>query len=391
MISLPEAQHRLLALAAAISPRIEAVPIAEAANRYLMTDILARRSQPAQDLSAMDGYAVCGDGPWRILGESAAGAPWPGTLGGGEAVRIFTGAVVPSGSLCVVMQEDVTRDGIMASLSGTSELRSGRHIRLAGSDFVEDQLLVRAGTKLSPAHLALAVSGGHGHVEVRTALRVAILSTGNELVPAGLPVADGQIPASNGLMLAALLRSEGISMIDMGTVPDDLEATKSAIIAARDCDVIITIGGASVGDHDLVRPALLDLGAEIDFWKVAMKPGKPLMAGILGEAIVLGLPGNPVSAFVTALLFARPVLEALRGNPDPLPRPRKMVLGADLPAAGNRTDHIRAFMKDGQVFPVGVNDSAALLALSQAELLIVRAADSPSAQKGISVDVLDLT
>lgn len=390
MISLPEAQQRLLELAAAIPSYVKAVPIAEAANRYLMTDVLAQRSQPAQNLSAMDGYAVCGDGPWQILGESAAGAPWPGTLNHGQAVRIFTGALVPTGASCVVMQEDVKRDDVMASLLVTTELLSGRHIRPKGSDFIAGQTLVCAGTKLSPVHLALAVSGGHGEVDVCADRKVAIVSTGNELVPAGLPVSDGQIPASNGLMLTALLRCESVNVIDMGIVPDDLEATKSVLMAARDCDVIITIGGASVGDHDLVRPALLDLGAKIDFWKVAMKPGKPIMAGMLGGSMVIGLPGNPVSAFVTALLFARPVLEAMCGNHDPLPRARRMILGIDLPAVGNRTDHIRAFMQDGQVFPVGVNDSSALLALSRAEVLIVRAANSPAAQKGASVDVLDL-
>ena len=391
MIALDEAQSRLLSLAPDAASRAEQVDITDAIGRFLIAPVIAQRNQPEHDLSAMDGYAVGGNGPqWRVTGEAAAGHPFSGTLASGEAVRIFTGAIVPEGATCVIMQEDMDRDGAMTSLRPGLAVVPGRHIRPKHGDFRRVDLLIPAGTRLSAAHIGLSIAAGHARLSVARKVRVAILSTGNELVRPGLPTAVGQIPASNGPMLAALLQGPGVDVEDLGIIPDELEATKAAIADAS-ADVIITIGGASVGDHDLVRPALLELGATIDFWKVAMKPGKPLMSGTWQNSVVLGLPGNPVSAFVTALLFAKPLIEKLGGNPMPLPRARRMALAFDLPANGNRTDHLRARVQDGCAVPVGVNDSAALLALSQAEVMIIRPAGAPAISAGESVDVLDLT
>jgi molybdopterin molybdotransferase len=392
MIGLAEAQARLLALIPETAgPRVVATPLAESAGRILMADVMAARTQPVRDLSAMDGYAVAGAGPWTLVGESAAGRAWSGQMSPGQAVRIFTGAVVPDGTQSVVMQENVVRTEENVALAEGAEARPGQHIRLRGSDFSEGQTLLTRGQMMTPPCIALAASAGHGTVMLTRPVSVAILSTGDELVPPGLLCAEDQIPSSNGLMLSALFARPGVTIVDLGIVPDRRDALAAAIDRAKGCDILVTIGGASVGDHDLVRPALIAAGAEIDFWKVAIKPGKPLMAGRLGDGIVVGLPGNPVSAYVTAILFAVPLINAFRGMDAPLPQTRIVPCAAALPATGNRTDHIRAYMVDGRAKPVGINDSAALRALSAAECLIVRQPGAPPVAEDEPVDVLVLT
>ena len=393
MIGLEEAQARLLSLANERLVSIEHVALIEAHGRFAAADIYARRNQPDADLSAMDGYAISAShlaGPWTVIGESAAGNPFAGSCTPADAVRIFTGAVLPGGANTVVMQEDVARVGNVMSLLPGMTLRPGQHVRKRASDFEQDALLVSEGSGISAAQIGLIAAAGHAVVPVRAPVAVTIISTGDELVAPGEPTEIDQIPASNDVMLSALLARPGVSIRSSGIVPDRKEAIAKALEDAADADIIITIGGASVGDHDLVRPALLEAGAEIDFWKVAMKPGKPLMAGRLDHSLVLGLPGNPVSAYVTALLFAGPVLEALRGNPVPLPRRQAACLGEDLPANGSRTDFIRAQWLNGQVVPVGRNDSAALTALSRADCLIVRPAYASAAKAGESAEILEL-
>ena len=391
MIALEDAQRRLLALAKPVPA--ETIPLHSAADRYAAADIIAKRTQPVRDLSAMDGYAVrFADerGPWRLIGQSAAGAAFAGSIGPGEAVRIFTGAALPQGADTVIMQEDIRAEGDTIHLSAPLELVAGRHVRKTGEDFTSGDLLVSAGDQMTPARIALAAMGGHGEVSVRRPIRVAILSTGDELVPPGAPTREDQIPASNSVMLQALLTAPACETTDCGIVRDDLATLTEVFRSLSDTDIILSTGGASVGDHDHVKPALEAAGAHIDFWKIAMRPGKPLMAGQLGTALVLGLPGNPVSAFVTATLFAKPLIAALSGVPSPLPNRQKAVLGAGLPAVAKRTDHVRAILENGRATPIGLNDSAALHALALANALIVRPANSPAALEGDVVDVINI-
>ena len=388
MISLAEAQARLLALAVPVAT--EDVPLLEANGRWLAADVIAKRTQPAKTLSAMDGYAVrAGDGPaWHVIGESAAGRSFPGMINAGEAVRIFTGAALPSGSDSIVIQENVTRDGDTVIQSDGAAPAKGDHTRPAGSDFKAGDCLIPTGSQIGPAKIALAAMGGYGTLPVRRKIRVALLSTGDELVPPGSPVDDDHIPASNGVMIAASLAGWPVEIVDPGIVPDTMEATRAAISAASDADVIVTIGGASVGDHDLVRPALLAEGAVLDFWKVALRPGKPVMVGTLGTAITLGLPGNPVSAFVTSLLFLKPLIAALSGASAPLPKPELATLGGPLPANGERLDFVRARFVNGQAEAVGTSDSSALRSLSHATALIIRQPGAPAAIPGEIVDII---
>jgi molybdopterin molybdotransferase len=386
VIALEEAQSRLIALATPLP--IETAPLIEAIGRWTAGPVHAVRTQPARDLSAMDGYAVLhadANAARHVIGESAAGLRLSHGVRPGEAARIFTGAVLPSGTDSVIIQEDVIRDGDRITVAADLNIALGQHVRQAGSDFTKGDLLIEAGERLTPARIALAAMGGHGTLRVRRRVRVALVSTGDELVPPGEPTEDDQIPSSNALMLAALLKGYDCDILNAGIVPDSLEMLQSTLQATQ-ADIIVTIGGASVGDHDFVRPALLAAGASIDFWKVAMRPGKPLMAGRLGPSLVLGLPGNPVSAFVTATLFLKPLVEALSGAADPLPRRQAAILEGSLPPTGPRTDHVRARRTAGGVEPVGRNDSAALLSLARSDTLIVRPPDSPSAKSGDRVE-----
>lgn len=393
LLPVAEAQARLLALAEPVA--IETVPLMQAAGRWAAGDICALRTQPAADLSAMDGYAIrfAGmPGPWQVIGESAAGTGFDGAAAEAhQAVRIFTGAPLPPGTDTVVIQEEVARAGTEMTLTGEGPARIGQHVRRAGGDFAAGARLIEAGERLTPARIALGASGGHGALAVRRRVRVALISTGDELVPPGAPVQGVQLPSSNAAMLAALLADVPVETIDMGIVPDRLDALTDAFAAARNADVIVTTGGASVGDHDLVRPALEAAGAALDFWKVAMKPGKPLMAGRLGGAIVLGLPGNPVSAFATAFLFLRPLVARLGGARDPLPAPRRATLAADLPATLGRAEYLRGIWSHDGVRPATSQDSAALVALASANALIIRPPHAGPAHAGEAVDILPLT
>lgn len=390
MIDPAEALARLLALGTPVET--ETLPLLEAAGRWTAEPVIAKRTQPARDLSAMDGYAVRHadlPGPWRVVGESAAGSPFTGTIGANEATRIFTGAALPDGADSVIIQEDVRRDADTITLTDAEPHPPGQHVRRAGSDLTTGQTIIAAGDRLTPARIALAAIAGHATLAVRRRIRVALISTGDELVPLGTDPGTDHLPASNAVMLAAMLADLPITVTDLGIVPDDRAALTAAFAQAAAYDVMVSTGGASVGDHDLVQPALIDADATIDFWKIAMRPGKPLMAGRLGKAVALGLPGNPVSAFVTATLFLKPLIAHLAGASDPAPTTLTARLATNLPAVGARTDYVRAHWNDGAIAPLE-GDSGMLMPLAAATALIVRPARSPAASKGDDVSTIIL-
>ncbi|MBB4153470.1 molybdopterin molybdotransferase [Sphingomonas jinjuensis] len=388
LVPVAEAQARLFALVSPVAT--ETLPITAVAGRWAATDLHARRTQPAADLSAMDGYAIrYADlpGPWQVIGESAAGAPFAGRVETGEATRIFTGAVMPAGADTVLVQEEAGRDGATLTLMGEGPPRLTANVRRRGLDFSAGDTLVAAGQRLTPARLAVAITGGVAEATVRRRVRVAIAATGNELVPAGTLADPLSLPESNSPMLAAMLADLPVDLVPLGILPDDLDALATAF-AAVDADLLVTTGGASVGDHDLVRPALEAAGGSLDFWRIALRPGKPMMAGRLGDAVVLGLPGNPVSAFVTALLFVRPLVAHLAGAADPLPLSTVAILGEALPANGPRTDYLRAEVRDGRAYASTIQDSSMLLTLARSTCLIVRPPHASAAAEGDSAEIL---
>ena len=382
-LSLKDAQDRLLALARLLP--VEHIGVEEAQGRYLAEPLTARRTQPAADMSAMDGYALAPgdlDGPWRVVGESAAGHPFAGSVLAGEAVRISTGALLPAGADVVLLQEDTARHGDALTLTGTPPQPADAHIRRAGFDFGAGHVLLPAGTWIGPAQIALAIAAGHRHLPVRRRPRLAIIDSGDELAPRGEDCPAHQIPASNGAMLAAMVAQVASHVRRLGPVPDDQNALVDALDAASDADVIVTSGGASAGDHDLIRPALEQWGSEIDFWRVAIRPGKPLLIARRGDQIVIGLPGNPVASLVTAYLFLLPLLRAMLGAARPLPTPVRAVLASGLGPGGLRREFIRGWWDGQNVEPRAMRDSSALAAMAVSNCLIERAAGAPAAQAG---------
>ncbi|MET4041601.1 MULTISPECIES: gephyrin-like molybdotransferase Glp [unclassified Bradyrhizobium] len=377
------------------------ISLDEAYHRVLARDVAARRTQPPQAMSAMDGYAVRAadaatiDSELTVIGEVAAGRPFAGTVGAGEAVRIFTGGVVPGGADAVVIQEDTVAAGKRITIKEAAI--AGRHIRPAGVDFREGDVLLRKGSRLTERDLALAAGMNHPHLAVFRRPKVAILATGDELVMPGTTPGHGQIVYSNGYALHALARREGAETIDLGIAADTLEATTAGIRRAREsgADILITTGGASVGDHDLVQQALRDEGIAMAFWKIAMRPGKPMMHGRLGTMGVIGLPGNPVSSYVCAFLFLVPLIRALSGRSVIHHRRESAVLGRDVGANDQREDYLRAHLEerdDGTrvVLPVNHQDSSLLANLAAAQVLLVRAPFAPKAEAGTACEVLRL-
>ncbi len=388
LLPVEDAQARLLALARPLPP--ETIPIAECAGRILATDVIARRDQPWAALSAMDGYAIRAaewPGPWHLAGESAAGSAFPDDLAPGHTCRIFTGAPLPPGADAILIQENAQCDGGRIKGIGTPP-EFGKHVRLAGSDFSAGTPLIRTGSHLGPAQLALAALAGHAALTVGRRPRVALLSTGNELVPVGVPIPPGALPSSNALMIAAMLATLPCEVINLGIVPDDMDAMVDGFARAASADIIVSTGGASVGDHDLVRPAFAQAGGHLDFWKIRMRPGKPLIAGTLGETVFLGLPGNPVSAFVTAWLFLLPLVRHGGGDRSPLPAFRTALIETPLPATGDRDEYLRAFHSGDRIVSVTSQDSAATASLAAADCLIRRAAGAPPAKSGDQVIIL---
>lgn len=391
MIPVDEALAAVLALAPA--PQPQDCALADALGRVLLDPAVSRMTQPPFDAAAMDGYAVRSadlPGPLRLVGEAAAGRGWSGDAAAGTALRIFTGAPVPPGFDRVVMQEHVTRDGDAITVAADA---TGPHIRPRGNDFAQGDTLP-AGRRLAPADLGLLAAMNLPRVTVARPPRVAVIAGGDELVPPGTDPGDGQIISSNDVAVAALARQAGAEVRIM-PLARDTEASLRAVFAdAADADVIVTIGGASVGDHDLVGRVAADLGMDRAFYKVRMRPGKPLMAGRLaGGAVMLGLPGNPVSAMVCATLFLRPLLDRMQGQ-DGGPDLRHGILGRDLPAEGDRQHYLRATLQHGpdgaEVTPFPDQDSARLALMAQADALLVRPPGDPARQRGAPVRYLPL-
>jgi molybdopterin molybdotransferase len=393
MISVDEAQARLLALASPLPPIEVELPLA--VRHYVHKPLVAMRTQPAADVSAMDGYAVIKadfPGPWRVIGESAAGRPYFGALHAGEAVRIFTGAHVPKNADIVVIQENMMRDGDIVHATADAASPQKTHIQHAGSDFLAGADILPQGACLDAGKIALAAMAGYGTLPVGGRPRVAVVATGDELVAAGSHCTAAQIPSSNSAMLRAMLSGLACDFIDGGILPDDLKALEASLAhLATQADVIVTTGGASVGDHDLVQPALLNIGAKMDFWKVAMRPGKPLMAGKIGDTIIVGLPGNPSSAFVTATLFLLPLLRYMAGCQTPFPELHDAITTQDLPAGGVRAEYLRARIDRGRITALNSQDSGLTHSLSQANALLVQPVHEPSRSAGAQVQYIRLS
>ena len=395
LISVEQALAKVLADARPLPA--EKVALHDAAWRVLAADIVALRTQPPFPAAAMDGYAVADSDARQgaeldLIGESAAGRRFNGKIESGQAVRIFTGAPVPEGAGSVIMQEDVERlDGHRIRIA--REVTPARHVRRRGLDFAEGELLLRAGTVLDAATLPLAAAGGHAVLPVHRRPVVAILATGDELVAPGEITGPDQIVASNGFGIAAMVRKAGSTVIDLGIVADDKDKISTAVAdaVAQGADILVTLGGASVGDHDLIKPVLAGLGVELDFWQIAMRPGKPLMHARHGSMHVLGLPGNPVSSLVCAHLFLLPLIARLSGTEHKFPVIRAR-LGSAMRENDKRQDYVRAEITGGDndciVTPFAVQDSSMLSVLARSGGLIIRPPHAPAAEIGDIVDVL---
>lgn len=393
LLDFETARERLLADAPLVG-NIR-VPVAQALNRVLAVPVVASAPHPPFDTSAMDGYALnaallTGPGPWTldVVGESQTGHP-PSALAPGTAMRIFTGAEVPPGANAVEMQENVTREGARATFPKAVPIAN--NVRLTGTDIEANTVALEPGTRLGAFQLGLIASLDIATVTVRRAPRVAIVCTGDELRNPGEPDRPGSIPESNGIALSALAETVGAEAVLAPLTGDNLEATASALEAAlRSCDLLLTVGGVSVGDHDLVRPALEAVGVELDFWKVAIKPGKPLAFGKMGDKRVLGLPGNPISAQLTASLFAAPLLRAMQGDTRPLPTPKTATLTSAVKKRPGRLNFVRAVRNGDEVTPLVNQASGAPTGLAWANSLVVAPRDSEGLAKGERVSVLDI-
>lgn len=379
----------------------EMVALEEAHRRVLARDVAARRTQPPQAMSAMDGYAVRAadaaevNARLKVIGEVAAGRPFDRAISKGEAARIFTGGVIPDGADAVVIQEDTVAEG--NSITITEAAATGRHIRSAGVDFREGDVLLKAGSRLTERDLSLAASMNYPELPVRRRPKLALLATGDELVMPGQTPGPGQIVYSNGYALRALARAEGADTVDLGVAADTLEATTSGIRRARDldADILVTTGGASVGDHDLVKESLEAERVKIAFWKIAMRPGKPMMHGRLGAMRVMGVPGNPVSSYVCTFLFVVPLIRALSGRKVIHNARERALLGRDVAANDQREDYLRARLEerdDGTLIatPVTRQDSSLLANLAAAQALLIRAPFAPAARAGTACEIFRL-
>lgn len=397
LLPVEEAIRRVLD--GALPLESEAVALSEALGRVLAEPLLARRSQPPRDVSAMDGYAVRAadvaalPAELAVIGTAPAGHPFAGRVGAGEAVRIFTGAVVPDGADAILLQEDVERlpDERIAAREAVA---AGQHIRRRGLDFERGATLLPAGLRLGMRQLALAAALDHASVPVHRKPLVAIIATGDELVLPGSDGAEDSIVASNSYGIAGLVESLGGEVRDLGIVADDKHKLAAAIDAAEGADILVTLGGASVGDHDFAQEVLTERGMALDFWRIAMRPGKPLIFGRLGPMRVLGLPGNPVSSLVCSLLFLRPLVETMLGLP-PIDHAVSATLGGPVRANDGRQDYLRAriaIAPEGQrvATPFARQDSSMLSTFAEAGCLIVRPPHAAAAAAGDACTVIIL-
>ncbi|MFM2282319.1 MAG: hypothetical protein RLZZ444_4550 [Pseudomonadota bacterium] len=398
LLPVAEAQQLLFA-ATKLIDHIETVAIAEAGGRVLAAPLMARLTQPPFDASAMDGYAVRAEdvadlgSRLRVIGQSSAGHGYSGTVGTGEAVRIFTGAPVPEGATVVLLQEDAekTDDGHIVNRFSPA---AGRHIRPRGQDFRDSETVLEPGTVLDAGALMVAAAMNHAELPVYRKPLVAVIATGDELVRPGEMPGPDQIIASSTYAVSHLVRQAGGDVLDLGLVADNADHIQAAVNRAVDAgaDIIVTLGGASVGDHDLVQSSLKDMGMVLDFWRIAMRPGKPLMVGALGAVRVLGLPGNPVSTMVCSYLFLEPLLAILGHRP----LPNRMAMArTDIALAANdhRQDYLRATLSTGSdqirmVRPHSQQDSSQMKIFARSDCLIVRPPHAPAAAAGDEVPVL---
>jgi molybdopterin molybdotransferase len=396
---IPVAEARARILSALPEAEAETIPIGKAHGRVAAEDLVARLTYPPAAVSAMDGYALrrddVGEAPAKLrkIGVSRAGERFQGTLAPGACVRIFTGAILPEGADVVALQEDAEEIGDEVVLREVPA--KGRHIRAEGLDFTTGQVLVPQGRAISARAVGLLAAAGVGQARVGRRPKVAILSTGDELVPPGMDPGPDQIVSSNGVALAAAIESWGGEALDLGIAEDDLGAIADAVDRAQGADLLVTSGGASVGDHDLVQAAFAKRGFELEFWRIAMRPGKPLMFGKLGRTPVLGLPGNPVSAMVCAALFLKPAIRRILGMSEVEPRFEPARLGQPMRQNDKREDYIRGRLEHGPdgvavAYPFGVQDSAMQRVLADARCLIRRLPNAPAAAEGDMVEIVRL-
>lgn len=386
MLSVEEAIAAVLESAAPLGAEMAA--LSDLSGRILAQDVTARMTQPPFAASAMDGYAVrfadaAPGAMLKVIGEAPAGAPFSGTVGAGEAVRIFTGAAVPDGADHVVIQEDVARDGDTITVNDAQD--APRNIRPAGIDFREGDLFSRAGERLHELHGAIFAAGNIAEISVFRRPRIAVFSNGDELMEPGAALKPGQIVNSNHYALCALIESWGGEAVYLGRACDDEASIREHFRRGADCDVIVPIGGASVGDYDYVKSAFAKEGGEIKFSKVAVRPGKPTWCGTLGAVRVVGLPGNPASAIVTAALFLQPLVRRLAGETWSAPFAKARVTQT-LDANGGREAYLRAVAKDGAVSPAPDQDSSLLFPFAAANALIRRPANAPAVEAGGEVE-----
>jgi molybdopterin molybdotransferase len=395
VISVEEARRRLLAPLKALGA--EQIGLADALGRVLAEDVAARRTQPPFAVSAMDGYAVRAadvarvPARLRVVGSVPAGQAYPQALRPGEAVRIFTGAPLPEAADAVVIQEDTSREGDIVVVNEPAPL--GHYVRPAGLDFRDGEIGLKAGRRLGARDIGLAAAMNRPWLLVHRRPRVAILPTGDEVVLPGDPVGPHQIVSSNGFALAALVRQAGGIPLMLPIAPDNADALQQVAEAAVGADLLVTTGGASVGEHDLVRDALGKSGLALDFWKIAMRPGKPLMVGRYRETPMLGLPGNPVSTVVCGLLFLKPAIEKMLGLERAEGTPRRARLAVPLPANDRRQDYLRATLSrdaDGNLLarPFAKQDSSMMSLLVQADCLVIRPPEAPPAEPGDPVEIV---
>ncbi|HEY4855897.1 MAG TPA: gephyrin-like molybdotransferase Glp [Xanthobacteraceae bacterium] len=400
LISVEEALSRVLANVEPLPA--QSVPLTKAYGRVLAVDLQALRTQPPADVSAMDGYAVRAadvaaiPARLKVVGEVAAGHPFSGSIGPRQAARIFTGGILPAGADAIVIQENTARedDTVVVTVSAAR----GKHVRVEGLDFRRGAVLLHQGRRLSDRDLALAAAMNHARMRVHRAPRLAVLATGDELVMPGSDLNPGEIVYSNGYSTMAIAAREGCEVLDLGIVPDRVGDTVAAVRRARELgsDILVTSGGASVGDYDLVQSSLGQEGLALSFWKVALRPGRPMLHGRLGSMHVLGLPGNPVSAYVCSVLFLVPLLRRLAGRSDIEPVLESAVLGRDLPQNDERADYLRAELSSGPdgllvATPALLQDSSMLCPLAAADCLLVREPHAPAAAKGSPCKVLLLS
>ncbi|MCO6416771.1 molybdopterin molybdotransferase MoeA [Siccirubricoccus sp. KC 17139] len=396
MISVEDARSRILA---SLGPTpAETIPLPAAWGRVLARPVVARLTQPPADVSAMDGYAVRAadaveGATLAVTGTAPAGHPYAGVVGPGEAVRIFTGGFIPQGADAILLQEDAAPDSGRVRVNET--VKPGRWVRRQGLDFAAGEKLLPAGRRLTARDIGLAAAANHPWLTVHRAPRIGILATGDEIALPGEPIPPGGIVSSNAHALAALVRAGGGDPLVLPIAPDDTSTIAEAARAARACDLLVTTGGASVGDHDLVQAALGPEGFTLDFWQIAMRPGKPLIWGMLGPTPVLGLPGNPVSALVCAVQFLLPALARLSGGEAGPPRTVPARTGVALAANDRRFDHLRARLETGPegglvATPFPVQDSSMLKTLARAEGLVLRAPHAPALPAGAPVEVIPL-